>query len=182
MNSSKPITGTSSPREGILPTFELGMQLGLIAYPADHSLSPLLHRRALALLSHHYPPLRDWDYKAYAVEPSDFTVALKDFHSRGVWGLNISNPHKQSVMPLLCGCDAETRRIGASNTLLWTPEGYWGTNTDGIGLEKALRTSFGLGFEGRSILVIGAVGAARAAAFTALRKGCRNLWLFNRNA
>lgn len=182
MNLSKPITGTSFPETAVLPGAETGMQLGLLAYPANKSQSPALHNRALRQLAHHYPPLRDWRYEAYNVPPEHLASVLYRCHERGVWGLNVSQPHKRSVMPLLAGCDSLTKRIGASNTLVWTPKGYWGTNTDGYGLEKALRTSLGVTLKDSAVLIIGAGGAARAAAFKAVEQGCRHLWLFNRGA
>ncbi len=167
--------GTSSPE-----VLNKAGQLGLIAAAASTSESPKLHNRALRWLAHSHPELQHWQYQAYMVAPAQLAETLAFFHEKGLLGLNVSHPHKMAVMPLLAGCDEAARRIGACNTLTWTPKGYWGTNTDGLGLKKALRCCFGIEPKGQSLLLIGAGGAARAAAFMALEQGCRHLWLFNR--
>ena len=62
-----------------------------------------------------------------------------------------------------------------------TPRGWKGYNTDGFGLETAIKKAFGREMKGSNVVVIGAGGAARAAAFHALFAGCKSLSLVNRS-
>jgi shikimate dehydrogenase len=81
---------------------------------------------------------------------------------------------------LVAETDPDARPCGAVNTLLWTPEGWHGFNTDGYGLAAAIRETLGLELTGAPILLLGAGGAARGAAVECLARRCESLWIANR--
>ena len=91
------------------------------------------------------------------------------------------NKVKVEVFSMIDSIDQEARTIGAVNTLFHTGEEWRGFNTDGYGLEQALKGRLGVRLESANILILGAGGAARAAAAQSLSRGCENLWISNRS-
>ena len=71
--------------------------------------------------------------------------------------------------------------MGAVNTLVWSESGYSGLNTDGYGLERGLELDLGITFKGTAVMILGAGGAARAAAVQAILSGCAQLYIGNRS-
>ena len=130
------------------------MYLGVIGHPIAHSLSPVMHRAALAALGR-----QDVTYDALDVTPD----ALERFvRGTTLAGFNVTLPHKQTVIPFLREIDEVARAIGAVNTVFREGDRLVGTNTDAIGLVRALEDE-GVRIAGARALVLGAGGAARAA-------------------
>ncbi len=88
----------------------------------------------------------------------------------GMYGLNITAPFKTDIMGYLKGVDADARAVGAVNTVVKTADGFIGFNTDVSGVAGALD---GAGFRpsGKKAVVLGAGGAAQAAALALVRAG-----------
>jgi len=111
---------------------------GVIGWPVDHSLSPSMHNAAFRALE------LDWAYLAFPIHPDDVDQAVRGLFRAGCAGLNVTIPHKQSV--LAC-CDEVTpavQAIGAANTLVpIAGGGIRGDNTDAEGarLKVANRTA-----------------------------------------
>jgi shikimate dehydrogenase len=103
---------------------------------------------------------------------------LIDLKKRRFRGANVTVPHKQEVMPYLDEIAADARAIGAVNTILVEGGRLIGHNTDGHGFLAALRDA---GFEpsGRSALVLGAGGGARAVVCALAEVGCE-VTIYNR--
>ena len=93
---------------------------------------------------------------------------------------NVTVPHKQAVMKYLDSIDEAARDIGAVNTLVRTERGYKGYNTDVPGLRRAVQEA-GFTVKGRDCLLIGAGGAARAAAYMLIRDGAESIAVLNRS-
>ncbi|MDD8039638.1 MAG: shikimate kinase [Acidobacteriota bacterium] len=87
-------------------------------------------------------------------------------------GLNITSPFKETILPFLDEIDPDARKIGAVNTVIRRDGRLIGWNTDPDGAVRAL-TARGLDVSGRSVLVLGAGGAGRAAVFGMRRAGAR---------
>lgn len=85
-------------------------------------------------------------------------------------GLNVTIPHKVSVMPLLDGLSKEAQLIGAVNTIRFKDGKALGFNTDGVGCVRSLREQ-GVEVSGERVLVLGAGGAARAIGFQLALEG-----------
>lgn len=146
---------------------------GILGYPLGHSLSPYMHSRYNFYLNN------GSGYDAYEIASDDLESSLKELHTAGVKGLNVTIPYKQAVIPYLSSMDESAAIVGAVNTLKYTAEGYIGYNTDVTGLRNCLIKN-GLELKGRNVLILGAGGAARAAAYVAVRSGCKSLYILNR--
>lgn len=155
--------------------------LAVIGHPIHHSLSPLMHNTALAKLAKNKPVLQNWCYYKFDILPEQLPEALALFHTQKFYGLNLTVPHKVEVLPSLLKIDPLAEKMGAVNTLQWQPDGYVGFNTDGYGLENALQQDLGVTLKGTDVILLGAGGAARAAAVQCLEQECRMLWVANRN-
>lgn len=152
----------------------------VIGCPAAHSLSPAMHNPALAELAKHDATFATWRYHKFEVPPDSLADALHQFHERGFFGLNVTVPHKEGALALAESADAFALAAGAANTLIRTATGWRATNTDSIGLAEALRTDLGLSLTGAHVILLGAGGAARAAAVQCLRDHAASLSIGNR--
>ncbi|MDI1318693.1 MAG: shikimate dehydrogenase [bacterium] len=159
-----------------------GPALAVIGRPVAHSLSPAIHNAALAELARTQPRFRDWHYFKFDIAPEDLPRALALFHAKNFCGLNLTVPHKTLAVEHLVASDAFVRAAGAANTLIRTDTGWRGANTDCAGLSAALRQDLGLELGGANVILLGAGGAARAAAVECLRLRCASLWIGNRTA
>jgi shikimate dehydrogenase len=159
-----------------------GTTLAVLGHPIAHSLSPPMHQAALAALAKQDHRFADWRYYRFDIHPTDLPTALDRLGSGGFRGLNLTVPHKVLAFDLVAEIDPAARAVGAVNTLLATPKGWYGTNTDGYGLSAAVRERLGCDLAGRTILLLGAGGAARGAAVECLQRGCARLIIGNRTA
>ena len=157
-----------------------GTALAVIGRPIAHSLSPVIHNTALAELARTQPKFRDWHYFKFDIAPEELPRALALFHQNKFHGLNLTVPHKALAVKHLVASDAFVRAAGAANTLIRTEAGWRGANTDGTGLSAALRQDLGVELAGVQVILLGAGGAARAAAVECLRRRCASLWIGNR--
>ena len=135
---------------------------GVIANPVSHSLSPLFHNTGFAARK------LDCVYLPFLVKDlRDFVRAIPEF---GIRGFSITIPHKQSILRFLDECDPLAAQIGAVNTVVVRPDGRLiGSNTDYLGVLRALESEMSL--RGKRVLLFGAGGAARAAAFALSQAG-----------
>ncbi|MDR0535047.1 MAG: shikimate dehydrogenase [Puniceicoccales bacterium] len=162
---------------------EPGTHLAVLGHPIAHSLSPVMHNAALAaLVSRGDPRFASWHYHKFDIQPRELPEALRLFHERGFRGLNLTLPHKVLALELAIDISPSGERAGAVNTLVATPSGWAGHNTDGEGFARALLEELGIPLRDADIVLLGAGGAARAVASTALAAGCRSLRIFNRSA
>ncbi|MBI5352752.1 MAG: shikimate dehydrogenase [Chloroflexi bacterium] len=147
-------------------------RLGLIGYPLGHSLSPKIHLAALKSCG------LDGDYSLFPIHPDD-KQGLKDLLERvragELQGLNVTIPHKQNVIPLLDELTPTARSIGAVNTIYLRENKLIGENTDAPGFLSDLNRFIGNRDAsrgvGKSALVLGAGGAARAVVYALLDDG-----------
>ena len=139
--------------------------LGVVAYPAGHSMSPALHNRA-------FQSRRvDAVYLPFEVAPNRVRDFFRFAEALPVAGLSVTIPHKRTVMRYLDSLDPLAARIGAVNTIYRRKGKLRGTNTDAAGVTVPLGNRLPL--KRASVLVIGNGGAARAAAFSLKQKGAR---------
>ena len=158
-----------------------GVSLAVLGFPVNHSISPALHNAALAEMAKADPRFSDWSYRRLEVEADRLPEVLPKLRDAGFRGLNLTIPHKVRALDLATEVDSEARAIGAVNTLLAGENGWSGFNTDGYGLEQALREELEVELAGAVVILLGAGGAARAAASQSLLRGCRELWVGNRS-
>ena len=146
---------------------------GILGYPARHSLSPKMFRAAFREAG------LDWDYRIFEVAPEDLPAAVESVRVLDLAGVNVTVPHKRSILELLDELDPAAAGIGAVNVVVNRGGTLVGYNTDGFGMLRALRGG-GCAPEGLSVLLLGAGGAARAAAFGLARVGIAGLHIANR--
>lgn len=160
-----------------------GVSLAVLGSPIAHSRSPRMHNAALAaLVKRGATEFADWHYYKFEVQPEHLGEALPLFFEHGFKGLNLTLPHKVLALPLLTRLEESGAAVGAVNTLVAGKSGYAGYNTDGAGFARGLRKELGVELRNAVVVLLGAGGAARAIAQTALLEGCRELWIGNRNA
>jgi 3-dehydroquinate dehydratase/shikimate dehydrogenase len=143
---------------------------GVIADPIGHSLSPVIHNAAFfaAGMKRVYVPFR--------VPKEHLRQFIEDCPGLGVRGLSVTIPHKEAVLRLCTKADKAVAGIGAANTLLFQNDQIIGHNTDHSAamdsLARALQLSHTAApFAGRTALVLGAGGAAKAIAFGLTQRG-----------
>ncbi len=132
--------------------------LGVIGWPVSHSLSPTIHNSAFIAME------LDWVYVPMPVPPGELPAALDGLRALGFAGANVTMPHKAEAAELADVRSEDAERLGAVNTLVVGPEGIAGHNTDAPGFDRFLRSDAGFDPQGRSALIFGAGGAARACA------------------
>lgn len=103
-------------------------------------------------------------YVPFKVQPEEVGKALESLKTLGIAGANVTIPYKQAVIPYLDILSEGANVIGAINTIVITGEELKGYNTNAIGFMDAL-DSVDFNPEGKSALIFGTGGAARAVAF-----------------
>ena len=137
---------------------ESTMVLGIFGWPVAHSRSPAMHNAAAAALG------LDLAYVPFAVRPEGLAAAVAGVRAMGIRGVNVTLPHKEHVIAHLDEITDTARAIGAVNTLVHEPDGRLrGDNTDAAGLVQSLIEA-GVSLKGARVTILGAGGAARAAA------------------
>ena len=134
----------------------------VIGNPIGHSLSPVLHNTAFRARQ------VDAVFVPFLVRAlRDFVNAVEPF---GVAGFAVTIPHKEAILRFLDDCDPLASRIGAVNTVVVRGGGrLYGYNTDYVGVLRSLERRIRLA--GSRVLLLGAGGAARAAAFALAKAG-----------
>lgn len=134
---------------------------GIIGNPVSHTLSPAMHNAAFRHLG------LNKVYLPFSVQ--DAAAAIKGLQALGVKGVSVTIPHKQAVIAHLDRIDPVAAKIGAVNTLVLDGESVTGVNTDWLGANAALKEFTTL--SGKSVLLLGAGGSARAIGFGLLEEG-----------
>jgi shikimate dehydrogenase len=132
---------------------------GIIGHPVAHSLSPVFQAAAFAHCG------LDVRYEAWDTPPSALAGRLGSLRGPDALGANVTIPHKEAVIPLLDELGGLSARVGAVNTVVNRAGRLFGFNTDGPGLVAALKNEAAFDPAGKSILLLGAGGAARGIAF-----------------
>ena len=150
--------------------------VGILGWPVDHSLSPAVHNAAFAALG------LDWVYVPLPVAPAELSAALGGLAALGFAGANVTMPHKTRAAELIESLSEDARLLRAVNTIVVGADGLVGHNSDADGFERFLRDDVGFDATGRSTLLFGAGGGARACALAASRSGLASLSVVVRDA
>jgi shikimate dehydrogenase/3-dehydroquinate dehydratase type I len=143
----------------------------LLGNPVRHSLSPLMHNRALPAMG------IDGHYSAFCV--SDLGDAIAGIRGMNIRGASVTIPFKTAVMEYLDAIDGDAAALGAVNTIVNDRGCLAGYNTDWLGLVQALKDQMDIA--GKSFAILGAGGTARAAAYGITKEGGRVV-IVNRTA
>ena len=159
-----------------------GTSLAVVGYPVGHSLSPSMHNAALKEMAKKDLSFSKWAYFKFEIHPDKLQEALSLFYEKGFYGLNLTVPHKVIALNLVDYGDSLVYKMGAVNTLRRTDIGrFEGFNTDGYGLSTSWKNTFKNHLSDSPVLLLGAGGAARAAAIQILSEDCSKLILANRS-
>jgi shikimate dehydrogenase len=133
--------------------------VGVMGWPVSHSRSPAMHNAAFAALGLNYV------YVPLPVPPSEVATSVRALRGLGFAGVNVTVPHKPAVLPLLDVLTPIAAAIASVNTIVVRADGtLLGDSTDGAGFLEDLR-AHRCEPAGRSILLLGAGGAAKAVAY-----------------
>ncbi|WP_119270738.1 shikimate dehydrogenase [Taklimakanibacter deserti] len=147
----------------------------VIGWPISHSRSPIIHGYWLERYG------IDGAYERIAVPPDDLPSFFKSLGEKGYVGCNVTLPHKEGAFRAVRVADAATTRLGVVNTVFHRDGELWGTSTDGEGFLANLSDHVpDWQAKDRSVVILGAGGAARAIVGALLDAGCRRLLVVNR--
>jgi shikimate dehydrogenase len=147
------------------------LPFAVLGHPIGHTLSPIMHNAAFQSLG------LDAIYLAFDVAPDNLLGVLDAMGKMGFRGVNLTVPLKETAFKGLSDLDLTARRLGAVNTVEFTPSGLRGHNTDGKGFLTAVKESFNYSVKGGALFVMGCGGAGRAVAITAAGEGAQRLIL-----
>jgi shikimate dehydrogenase len=179
----------------LLPIRATTRLVAVYGQPIRHSASPPMQNAGIAALG------LDWRYLACEVAPADLASAIAGAKAMHFVGLNLTVPHKLLALDLVDVLDESAREWGAVNTIVFEARdasGEWcslgqltnpsgpirsrGFNTDANAIVRSLREDLTIEPRGARVLLLGAGGAARAAALRLADEGVSELWLVNRTS
>ena len=129
---------------------------GVLGWPLTYTLSPVIHNAAFRRVG------LDWVYLHWPVPPEELDDAVAGLRALGAMGASVTMPHKEEIAKLLDDLSGDARTLGAVNTIQRLGDRLIGHNTDVDGFRAFLEEDAGVDLEGKSCLVLGAGGAARA--------------------
>lgn len=129
--------------------------VGLFGWPVEHSLSPAMHNAAFSALE------MDYIYLPFAVPPAELAQAVRGIRAMGLAGVNITIPHKITIMHYLDEIHGSAQKVGAVNTIVNCEGQLIGYNTDADGFIRSLIEQ-NTQVRGKQAIILGAGGAARA--------------------
>jgi shikimate dehydrogenase len=147
---------------------------GLIGNPVDQSKSPLLH----TLISQELND--EFKYEKVNVNPSDIKNTIQDFIEMGWVGFNVTIPYKLDILNYLHEISNEAKLIGAVNTVKINNGLLTGYNTDAGGFGRDFFSKIGDTLKGKTIIVFGAGGSAKAVISQAVIEGAKCINIYNR--
>ncbi len=122
----------------------------------------------------------NYRYLTLKVTKDDFEDAMKAIRAFHMKGMNLTMPHKITVLPYLDELSEAASIIGAVNTIAVREDGsLFGENTDGKGFVQALKNN-GVLLDGKKIVLLGAGGAAKAIAVECALAGASSVTIVNR--
>jgi shikimate dehydrogenase len=151
------------------------IRLGVFGDPVAHSLSPQMQNAALRACG------IDMQYARFHIRVNELRSALPFLRKLDFVGINLTVPHKIAASMQMDQADESATRAGAVNTIRVENEKLIGSNTDGEGFLRAIRTEFSIDLRDLRVMIIGAGGGTgRAIAWQCALENCERLVLVNR--
>ena len=133
----------------------------LLGDPVDHSIGHLFHNKQFSE--------RSWNavYLKWRLSPHELETAAPLLKALPIFGFSVTRPLKEFIINHLDACDSDVSDIKAANSIIVSDKKWIGFNTDGLGALSALN----IDIKKKTILILGAGGAARAIIYEALKQG-----------
>jgi shikimate dehydrogenase len=159
----------------IAPEIDPPIRLGVFGDPVAHSLSPQMQNAALKHCE------IDMQYARFHIRVNELRSALRFLRELDFIGINLTVPHKIAAFDQIDEADETATRAGAVNTIRLREKKLIGSNTDGEGFLRAIRTEFSVDVRDLRVMVIGAGGGTgHAIAWQCALENCERLVLVNR--
>ena len=155
---------------------EHSARYAVIGNPIAHSKSPRIHAMFAESLG------QTIDYEKRLSPLDDFAGELQRFRSVGGVGANVTVPFKQQAFALARAASLRAQQAGAANFLMWCDDHWFCDNTDGAGMVRDIEVNLQQPFKGKSVLLIGAGGAARGVLGPLLLREPSRVVVVNRTA
>jgi len=146
---------------------------GIFGFPVSHTLSPVIQNAAFEEKG------LDFVYLPFPVEPSGLKNATEGIRALNLVGVNVTIPHKESIVDYMDELSPEVKVMGAVNTVVNREGRLVGYNTDWQGFIKSLQEE-GVSLRGKNALLLGAGGAALSVCFALINEGIGRIVLTNR--
>ncbi len=147
--------------------------LGIFGNPVNHSLSPIMHNAWFEKYKLNYL------YVAFDVLPENLKSAVESIRSLNITGVNVTVPHKIEVMKYIDSVDNAAKTIGSVNTIVNKKGKLYGFNTDWQGFITDLKSK-NINLKNKTILVVGAGGAAKAILYALTKLKVKHVYLTSR--
>ena len=147
--------------------------VAVVANPIKHSISPFIHNSAFEATN------TNGVYLAWEVDATELAETVANIRRYQMYGINLSMPYKEQVIPYLDQLSEEACLIGAVNTVVNREGTLIGYNTDGKGFFKSL-LSFKI--SRKRVVLLGAGGAAKAILAQAILDGVSQISVFVRSS
>ncbi|HFI0640306.1 TPA: shikimate dehydrogenase [Streptococcus suis] len=146
----------------------------VVANPIKHSISPFIHNLAFKETG------VNGVYVALEIPEEDLATTLENIKRYDMFGINLSMPYKQAVIPYLDDLTVSARLIGAVNTVIHQNGLLIGHNTDGIGFFKSLEKLRGFQVDNKRLTILGGGGASTAIIAQAALDSAKEITVFCR--
>jgi shikimate dehydrogenase len=151
------------------------IRLGVFGDPVAHSLSPQMQNAALKRCK------IGGQYARFHIRANELRSALRFLRELDFIGVNLTVPHKIAGFAQIDEADERANRTGAVNTIRLRDKKLIGSNTDGEGFLRAIRSEFSVDIRDLRVMVIGAGGGTgHAIAWQCALESCERLVLVNR--
>lgn len=149
--------------------------VGVFGHPVAENPTVVMHEAAYAMLG------MNWRYLTIEVLPEDLGTAMAGLRAMNMRGINLTIPHKVSVLKYLDELSEAAQLMGAVNTVVNESGKLFGENTDGKGFMRALEEDAGVDPKGARVITFGAGGAARAITIELGLAGAAEITIVNRS-
>ena len=151
------------------------IRLGVFGDPVAHSLSPQMQNAALRAFE------IKMQYARFHIRANELRSAVRFLHELDFVGVNLTVPHKIAGLRQVDVADESASRCGAVNTLRLHENKLIGSNTDGEGFSRAVRSEFSIDLRDLRVMILGAGGGTgHAIAWQCALENCERLVLVNR--
>ena len=151
------------------------MKAAVIGHPISHSKSPIIHQYWLKKYD------ISGSYEKIDIAPENLKDGVQRLIDQGFDGFNVTVPHKETMMDLCDNIDITAQKIGAVNTIIMKNGKLYGQNTDAYGfIQNIKQNAPQFDFKNKSVLILGAGGAAKAVAYGLTQEGVSKIIISNR--